>query len=163
MRDLYEIVDLHALLDPCPAETRTIDSGVRANLDIVVNLDNPDLLNLLLAAVDHFETKAIGSDNSAAVDDDTRTNLASLADRYVGINVTPGPDYRLVSDIAPRAHNGTITDSCSCVDYCQRLNRNAPTELGAWIDHCSGMNSGRKRDRFRCEFEQHFFECLGWT
>ena len=69
MRNLHEIVDLDALLNPGPAKPRAIDSCVRADLDVVVDLDNPELLNFLVAAIDHFETKAVSSDHSAAVND----------------------------------------------------------------------------------------------
>src|SRR5262245_4629274 len=108
VRDLHEIVDLHALLNPCSAKTRAIDSGVRADLDIVVNLDNPELLNFLLASFDHFETKPIRTDNSAAVNDYARANPASLANRHVRINATLGSDHCLVSDIGPRANDRII-------------------------------------------------------
>src|SRR6478735_11527522 len=122
MRDLHQIINLHTLLDPSPTKPRAINSCVRADLDIVVDLNNTELLNFLVAAIDHFETKAVSSDNSAAVNDYARANPASLANCHVRINVTPGPDHRLVSDVAPRADNRVVADSCAGFDHCQRLN-----------------------------------------
>src|SRR5262249_41614357 len=74
VRDLHEIVDLHTLLDPGPAKPRTIDSCVGADLDVVVDLHNPKLLNFLLSAIDHFETKPVSSDHGSAVNDYARAN-----------------------------------------------------------------------------------------
>jgi len=79
MRDLHQIINLHALLDPSPTKPRAINSCVRADLDIVVDLNNTELLNFLVAPIDHFETKAVSSDHSAAVNDYARANPASLA------------------------------------------------------------------------------------
>src|SRR5262245_10031192 len=92
MRDLHEIIDLHALLDPCSSKARPSDSCVRADLNLVVDLDNPELLKFLVPSIDHFKTKAVRSDNSAAVNYHARPNLASLANCHVRINLTRGPD-----------------------------------------------------------------------
>src|SRR5215475_6864070 len=160
VRDLDEIIDLHALLDPCPAKSGAIDSCVRADLDVVVDLDNPELLNFMVAAIGYFETKTIRSDNSAAVNDYARANPASLANCHVRINATPGPDHCLVSDVAARANDRLVADPCAGVDDRQRLNRNALAELNAWIDDSAWMNARREGDRLRREFEQHLFKCL---
>ena len=47
--DLDQVVNLRAGLNPGAAETRTVNGGVGAHLDVVVKLDNPDLRNLLVA------------------------------------------------------------------------------------------------------------------
>src|SRR5215216_7508783 len=86
VRNLHEIVDLDALLNPRAAKPRTINSCVRADLDVVVDLDDAELLNFLVTAIDHFETKAVSPDHSAAVNDYARTNPASLANCYMRIN-----------------------------------------------------------------------------
>ena len=69
VRDLHEIVDLYAFLNPGPAKTGPVDGRVRADLDIVVDLNNAELLNLLLSAIDHFKTKTVRTDDCAAVND----------------------------------------------------------------------------------------------
>src|SRR5262249_43052034 len=88
VRNLHEIIDLHALLNPCPAKPRTINSRVRADLNIIVNLDDAELLNFLLPAIDHLETKAIRSNYRAAVNDHARANPASLANCHQWIEMT---------------------------------------------------------------------------
>ena len=72
--------------------------------------------------------------------------------------MTRGPDHRLVSDVAPRANDRVVADSCAGFDNRQRLNRNALAELNAWIHDCGRMNTGRESNRARCEFEQNLLE-----
>src|SRR5436190_6084152 len=118
MRDLHQIINLHTLLDPGPAEPRAINSCVRADLDFVVDLNYTELLNLLVPAIDHFETKSVSSDHSAAVNDYPRANAASLANCHVRINVTCRSDHRLVPDIAACANDCVVADFCAGFDYC---------------------------------------------
>jgi hypothetical protein len=106
------------LLNPCPAKPRTINGCVRADLDVVIDLDNPELRNFLVAAIYHLETKAVRSDNSAAVNDYARANPALLANCHMRINVTLGPDHRLVPDIAACPYDRVVADFCSGFDYC---------------------------------------------
>ena len=67
MRNLHKIIDLHALLDPGSAKSCAIDRGVSTDLYVIVDLDNAELLNFFLSAIDHFETETIGTDYHAAV------------------------------------------------------------------------------------------------
>ena len=69
MCDLYEIIDLHALPDPRPAKPRAVDGRVRADLDIIVDLNDAELLNLLLSVIDHFKTETVRTDDCTAVND----------------------------------------------------------------------------------------------
>ena len=55
------------------------------------------------------------------------------------INVTRGPDHRLVSDVTAHANDRVVADFCSGFDDRQRLNRNALAQLNAWIDDRAGM------------------------
>jgi hypothetical protein len=160
MRDLHQIINLHTFLDPRPAKPRAIDSCVRADLDVIVDLDNPKLLNFLVAAIGHFETKSVSSDHSAAVNDYARANPASLANCHMRINVTRGPDHSLVPDVAACANDRVVADFCSGFDYCEWLNRDALAQLNAWIDDRRGMGAGREGDSLRREFEHHLLECL---
>ena len=118
MRDLHQIINLHTLLDPGPAKPCAINSCVRADLDIVVDLNDAELRNFLVTAIDHFETKPISSDHSAAVNDYTGANPASLANCHVRINVTRGPDHRLMADVATCADDRVVADFCSGFNYC---------------------------------------------
>jgi hypothetical protein len=69
VRNLHEIIDLNAFLDPCPAKSRPVHGCVRTDFDVVTDLYDPELLKLLLPAINHFKTESIGSNYRAAVDD----------------------------------------------------------------------------------------------
>src|ERR1041385_1107004 len=97
VRDLHEIINLYALLNPRPAEPRAINRGIRADLDVVIDLNNPELLDFLLPAIDPLETKSVGADHRAAMNNHTCANFTSLANGHSRINVTRGPDHRFVS------------------------------------------------------------------
>ena len=83
VRDLNEIVDLDPLLNPGSSEPGAIDSCVRADFDIVIDLDNPELRDFLVAVLDEFEPETVRSDHGAAVDDHTRADSRSLANRRI--------------------------------------------------------------------------------
>src|SRR5205823_3624485 len=67
--DLHEIIDLRALLNPRPSEPGAINGRVGADLDIIVDLNHPQLLNLLLLAIDHFKAKTVRANHYSTVND----------------------------------------------------------------------------------------------
>src|SRR5204863_9829012 len=72
VRDLHEIVDLCSLLNPGSAKTGAIDGRVGADLDIIVDLYNSQLLNFFRAAIAPVESKSVGPNFGTAVSDPTR-------------------------------------------------------------------------------------------
>src|SRR5438874_11031080 len=107
VRDLHEIVDLCSLLNPGSAKTGAIDGRVGADLDIIVDLYNSQLLNFLLAAFDHFESKSVGANDRAAVNNHARANAGAFTNRYSRINQTRRSNDRLMTNIGP------CTDACA--------------------------------------------------
>ena len=99
MRNLHEIVDLHALLNPRPAKTRAINCGVRADLNIVVDLNNTELQNFRVLFIYHLKSKTIRADHHAAVNNHTRPNARSLPDCYPRINQARRPNHGVVANI----------------------------------------------------------------
>ena len=110
VRDLHKIVDLHAPLNPRSAKPGTINGRVCADLDVIVDLRDPKLLNLLLPAIDHFKTKAVCTNDCAAVNNYSRTNPASLANSHERINQARGADCRFMSNVTSSANNCVIPD-----------------------------------------------------
>src|SRR5947208_3101147 len=133
VRNLHEIVDLHALLNPRPAKTRAIDRSVRADLSIIVDLNNPELLNFFVSSFNHFKSETIGANHCATVNDYARANAASLADGYSRINETSGSDHCLMSDVTSRANDRVIADSRPGFDDCVRLDRDTSSQVSAWL------------------------------
>ena len=69
VRDLHEIVDLCSFLNPGSTKTGPVDGRIRADLDVIVNLDDAKLLNFFLPAIDHFKTETVRADYCTAVND----------------------------------------------------------------------------------------------
>src|SRR6266404_4299777 len=158
MRDLHEIVDLYTLLNPRPAKTSTINRRVCADFDIVVDLNNSKLLDFFLAAIDHLKSKAVRANDRAAMDDHTRANAGALADRYPRINHASRSNYRFMTNVAPCPDHSAVTDLRTGFDDRVRLERDAFSELGTWIDNRAWMDTRRKRDRVWSEFEHDLLE-----
>ena len=86
VRDLHEVVDLHAFLDPRPAKSSAINRRVRADLCVVVDLDDADLRNFSISTIDKFESESICADDCAAVNNYARADLGPFANGHVWIN-----------------------------------------------------------------------------
>jgi hypothetical protein len=65
--NLDEIIYFSTTLDPCTPEAGTVDSGIGANFDIIIDLDRASLRDLLLAALTKFIAEAICPDNDPIV------------------------------------------------------------------------------------------------
>src|ERR1700736_557347 len=86
VRDLHKVVDLSPFLNPGSAEPCAIYRCVRADLHVVVNLNNSDLRNFLVLAFNKFESETIGPDDRAAMNDDARADACSFANDDVRVN-----------------------------------------------------------------------------
>ena len=71
--NLDKVIDLGALLNPSLAEPGSINGCVRADFDIVIDLNDSPLLNLLVSAVDHLKPEPIGPNDSAWLNNDSMT------------------------------------------------------------------------------------------
>ena len=124
VRDLHEVINLDALLNPGAAKTRAVDRGIGANLDVIIDLHDANLRHLLVPGRGHFESKTIRADNGATVNDDAIADFASLANRDVWVNETPCADDRFVADVAVCANASAIANPRSLFDDDVRINRN---------------------------------------
>ena len=158
MRDLHEVIDLDAFLNPRTAKPGPVNRRVRADLDIVIDLNKSELLKFFLAAIDHLKSKSVCANHRAAVNNHAQTNAGSLADRYSRINQACRSNYRFMTDVAPRADDRIVTDLRASFDHSMRLDRHPLSELGAWIDNHGWMNPGRKCNRLRGQFQHDLLE-----
>ena len=84
---LHEIVDLRAGADPGFAQRRSVDRGIGADLDIVLDDHAAHLWNFLLTAVGSSrEAVAIGPDHGAVLDDHPIPDRHILSDRDLRSN-----------------------------------------------------------------------------
>src|SRR5262245_50572859 len=130
MADLHEIIDLRAAANARFADCCSIDGGVRADLDIVLQHDNPRLNNLVVTAVCLLRVaEAVRTDTGAVLQNDIVPNLAELTHRRVRVRfevVTDssaardvhervkravGSDYHVIFNDSEWADRGTFADS----------------------------------------------------
>ena len=64
-RDVHQVVEFDAVADASDAQRRAIDAGVRADLDVVADLDASDLRELLIAVRAAHESEAVGAEHAA--------------------------------------------------------------------------------------------------
>src|SRR5438552_18930345 len=62
VRDLHEVVDLHAFLDPSPAEPSAINRRVRADLYAVTALNDSESRHFRVPTIAHVESDTIRAD-----------------------------------------------------------------------------------------------------
>ncbi len=120
---LYEIVKLDTLMDNGLPHGRTVNTSVGANLNIVLDNNDAQLWNLLVALLVGSEAKTIGSDDTACVNRNVLAYLTTVVDGNMGI------DARAV------ANPNTIANAC------ERANVDAFTNLSRWRDKGQGIDA----------------------
>ena len=96
-----------------------------------------------------LESKPVGADDCATVNNHARADFRSFSNCHVRINQTCLSDGRFVTQISSCANGCVIANRYTCFDDGMRLNRNARAEFCAGIDDRGGMNSGSEGYRFR--------------
>ena len=79
---LHEVVDFCAFLDPGFTESCAVDAGVRADLHVVVDLDDAVLRDFDQTAEGRSVSEAVRTDCGAGVDDDPVADLKRLVVSY---------------------------------------------------------------------------------
>ena len=125
VRDLDQVVDLHALLDPGAAKARAIDRGAGADLHVVVDLHDPDLRDFLLGAADIFETETSEPMTTPLWMITRSPILDALANGDVADKSSNvAPIAGLVADIAVRADADAVADRHARLEHRMRADRN---------------------------------------
>ena len=94
VRDVAVVVYLHAVLDDRLVHRRAVHGAVAPDLDVVADLDRPDLRHLHVAALDLEVAEAVAADRAAAVDDRPAPDAHLLADGDVGVDERVRADGR---------------------------------------------------------------------
>ncbi len=92
--DHHQVVDLGPLAYHGFAQGRPIDRRPGPDLDVVLDPDDADLRNLVMLALVHGETVAIGADDDARVDDAAAANARAIVNDDVGIDDRIVPERR---------------------------------------------------------------------
>ena len=94
--NLDEVVDLRSLANDRRIETGTIDGCIGANLDIVFDNDNADLLEFMMASICIGRiAKSARTDDRAALNNHAIAQSAAFADGAGWIECAVGSDFHL--------------------------------------------------------------------
>src|SRR5262249_42174362 len=129
VRDLHEVVDLGARLDPRLADRRTIDRRVRADLHIVFDDDVGVLRDLQMRAVG-----LPGEPEAIAADDGAVENRHATADDNVIANRHAGMDDTIVADARAGANRDVGKNDRARADRRARAHRDERTDRGIRAD-----------------------------
>src|ERR1700735_4395861 len=149
VRDLHEVVDFYAAADRGGFKRTAIDCGVRANLDVVADLDVPGLLELPVAPIAEHIAKAIAADHSSRMHFHAVAQARAVVKGYARVEATIFAVERVLPDVAERA------------DYRAGTNLHAAFDQGVWPygniggERCvgshegGGMNQGGRNGRWQ--------------
>ena len=108
--DLNQVVDLCTFTNPGSSKTSAINGGTGANFNIVIDLNNPNLIDFLMASFVKLITKTIRTNSTATVNDDTITEHTALADRCIWVDDTITTDTSSVADEHSRLNQRSFAD-----------------------------------------------------
>ena len=109
--DLDEVVDFRPLLDPRAPEPGPVDGHIRADLDVVIDLDAAGLGDLHVPPAGEFVPEAVAPDDRAGMDDDAGADEGPLANGDMGVDDgTAAPSIGLLADEDVGADDGARAD-----------------------------------------------------
>ena len=139
--DLDEVVDFCSFADDGLSEARTINGGVGADLHVVADFDDADLVDFDVAAVGELVAVTIGTDDGSGVNDHIVTEDAAFGDSYVGADLAVLADLCMFVNDGVGADFRSLSDGCSVHDDRSGVDAN-PVRIelgkigyhGGWVD-----------------------------
>src|SRR5678816_3950311 len=129
MADLHEIIDLDASGYSRFPDCSSIDGGVCAYLNIILDNDNAGLNDLVIRAVIFLCVPiAICSDLCSILENDVVSNPAELAYRHVGIGFEIVSDAGASANVHEREEDAVITDLDIVFDDHKRSDGRVPAD-----------------------------------
>jgi len=158
VRDLNEIIDLHATSDDRFTEGRPIHCGIGADFNVILDDDDPRLGNLDPLLARASITEAVAADYDTGVERDPITQTAPLAHDNVRMKHAVRADLHLFADKHTGKNHRSLADARVRTDKSVRENGDAFAKI------CAALDMGALTHRpvkFRCRTEklQNFCEC----
>ena len=137
VRDHAQIVDPDAILYNGVTDSTAINGGIRADLNIITDLDATKLRHLDPALRRHRVTKSVRTDYDTGMKNTTLADDHRARQRDVGDESAIIAYVAIGTDDASRTDVDIFTNNCALADKCQRIN------LRAFRDACTGINNRR--------------------
>ena len=118
MANLNQVVELYALANDGRIGLCTVDAGVCSDLYIILDDNITQLRNLVECTIGlGQETKAIGSDNCARVDNTVGSHSAALINLHTRVERSAGSDLHSITYIYLWVDFCAISDYSASLDY----------------------------------------------
>jgi len=158
VRDLNEIVDLHATSDDRFTEGRPIHCGIGADFNVILDDDDPRLWNLDPLLARTRITEAVAADYNTGVERDPITQTASLAHDNVRMKHAVRADLHLF------ANKNTGKNHRPLADPRVRTDKSVRENSDAFAKNCAALDMGALtyrpvKFRYWTEKLQNFCEC----
>jgi len=108
MPDVDHVVELDAIANRRGAKCGSIDGRVGSDFDIVADESLADLWKLIVMAAVENEAKAVGSEDSAGVNDNARADFDVGIDGDVGMDHGVWPNVDMVADAGAGGDGSTF-------------------------------------------------------
>ena len=141
--DLDQVVDLGAVADPRAVGGGAVHGGVGSDLDVVADDHVPDLRHLVVATVVEREAEPVAPDHDPRMEDATVPDLATVADRDVGIHQHLRAHRRVGAEIAAGHQHGALADPGPRLDHAMGPHRDALGQRHPGRHHRGRMDPGR--------------------
>ncbi len=145
VRDLDQVVDLGATLNPGPAEKLRDQWCNWPNFNVIVDLDNANLRDLyMVSQLILSKAKPVTANDRPTVNDDPITHPTAVKQRDMGVKHAMRANFNLTPQI------GSPIDSRPFTDPAARPNMNQGTDAGIFpyfhplAHHCRLMHSERR-------------------
>src|SRR5690606_21377919 len=132
VRNLHEVVDLHAVLDDGVLDGAAVDGRVRTDLDVVADQDAAELRHLDPAAVREIlgEAEAVRADHGAGMHDAAAPDANVVEDADARGEPRAGADHDTLAERRAGADDRGITNRAARADRRVRAARCARSDVG---------------------------------
>ncbi len=134
MSNMDQIINLHPITDDGIVESAAIDGRIRADLHVVADHDNANLLQLDPLVAVRGKTETIRTNDSARVNDGSPTDTRTVHDHAMGVEVTVITHFRI------GANEDTVTDMNARTNPACRADTGPGTDPRRTVDHCGRMH-----------------------
>ena len=109
MSHLNKVVQLDTFVDDGLSHSGTVYTGVGTNLHVILDDDDTQLRNLLIAFLIGCKTETVGTNHATGMDGDIVANLASVVNRYVGVDAASVSNLDIVANTGKGADIDILT------------------------------------------------------
>src|SRR5262245_28033493 len=141
MSDLHQIIQLRPTPDDRRFQRPTVDAGICADFDFILDDHPADLGELHIAITVSYEPESIRTDNGAGMDDDIVSNLHLRVEHDFWIENATAADPCVFAHVTTRLNDGGVADVRPGFDHGSRADLHSPSQRSIRRDNCTRVYS----------------------